>query len=134
MKRFLAFLLALTAAASLAACSNGPRSENPTITNTTAPTTEVTQPSSEASEPSSEATDPSTEATEPSAEPTKPSAEPTEPSTEATAGTDSTEGTTQADIDAQRAKNHKTALIVIGVSLLVIIGIACVMSIPKKIT
>ena len=104
------------------------------LTEPTEPSVEPTEPSAEPTEPSTEATEPSTEATEPSAEPTKPSAEPTEPSTEATAGTDSTEGTTQADIDAQRAKNHKTALIVIGVSLLVIIGIACVMSIPKKIT
>lgn len=79
MKRFLAFLLAMTAAASLAACSNGPRSETPTITNTTAPTTEAAQPSSEASEPSSEATEPSTEATEPSTEATEPSSEATEP-------------------------------------------------------
>ena len=113
----------------------------------TEPSSEVTEPSSEVTEPSSEVTEPSSEVTEPSSEVTDPTTEPTQapttapttkatdPTTGSTAATASpTQGTTQADIDAQRAKNHTTALIVIGVSLLVVVGLACVLSIPKKIT
>ena len=80
-------------------------------------------------------------------DPTEPSEDPTEPSEEPTTEAPSAEDESKADEETtkpttakketmtpeQRRAKRTTVYIVLGISLLVIIGIACILSIPKKI-
>ena len=65
---------------------------------------------------------------------------PSEPAgDDTTAGTDATTQPTEdpeaaAKLEAEKTAKRNRTLIILGISLLVIVGIACVLSIPKKIT
>ena len=100
----------------------------------------VAPPVEDPTEPSEDPTEPSEDSTEPSEEPTEPSDEPTTeaPSAEdeSKADEETTKPTTakkETMTPEQRRAKRTTVYIVLGISLLVIIGIACILSIPKKI-
>ena len=84
-------------------------------------------------------TEPSEDPTEPSEEPTTAPAEdeePTEAPSEGEGEEEATKPTTAPKkqmTDAERRAKRMTVYLVLGISLLVIIGIACVLSIPKKL-
>lgn len=102
--------------------------------------TEVTEGGDEpVAPPVEEPTEPSEDPTEPTEEPTEAPAEdedPTEAPSEGEGEEDTTKPTTaqkEKMTDAERRAARTKVYIVLAVALVVIIGIACVLSIPKKI-
>lgn len=100
---------------------------------------EVTDGETPVEPPVEEPTEPSEDPTEPTEEPTEAPAEdedPTEAPSEGEGEEDTTKPTTaqkEKMTDAERRAARTKVYIVLAVALVVIIGIACVLSIPKKI-
>ena len=97
---------------------------------------EVTDGETPVEPPVEEPTEPSEEPTEPSEEPTEAPAEDEDP-TEGEEGEEPTQAPTTAQkekmTDAERRAARTKVYIVLAVALVVIIGVACILSIPKKI-
>ncbi len=100
---------------------------------------EVTDGETPVEPPVEEPTEPSEDPTEPTEEPTEAPAEdedPTEAPSEGEGEEDTTKPTTaqkEKMTDAERRAARTKVYIVLAIALVVIIGIACVLSIPKKI-